>query len=64
MGLPDAWGLPFVQQQTRGARAGTSASPATSSTSTNTVGSAPVNTQTGVQVILRCRLKGHKSLSH
>lgn len=64
MGLPDAWGLPSVQQQTRGRTRGNEYQPSNIKRKHKHGWIRRLSTPTGVQVILRRMLKGRKSLSH
>ncbi|XP_006147199.1 39S ribosomal protein L34, mitochondrial [Tupaia chinensis] len=63
LGLPDAWGLP-VLQQARGRARGNEYQPSNIKRKHKHGWVRRLSTPAGVQVILRRMLKGRKSLSH
>ncbi|XP_051025516.1 39S ribosomal protein L34, mitochondrial [Acomys russatus] len=63
MGLPDAWGLPSLQQA-RGRTRGNEYQPSNIKRKHKHGWVRRLSTPAGVQVILRRMLKGRKSLSH
>ncbi|XP_057565292.1 39S ribosomal protein L34, mitochondrial [Hippopotamus amphibius kiboko] len=63
LGLPDAWGLPGVQQ-TRGKARGNEYQPSNTKRRNKHGWIRRLSTPGGVQVILRRMHKGRKSLSH
>ncbi|XP_069349710.1 large ribosomal subunit protein bL34m isoform X1 [Eulemur rufifrons] len=63
LGLPDAWGLPALQQA-RGKARGNEYQPSNIKRKRKHGWIRRLSTPAGVQVILRRMLKGRKSLSH